>query len=184
MKIKLIIKEPYERPYIAEIESEQELEDRQSAAEEELRALKAEKGKDDLPTPPAQRWMPHSYEHYYFYDSTGAVDAKIWCFEPGDIDRYNLGNVFMQRSDAEFAVERSRVILAMQAWSGKCCDPYEIIYNYSADRVIPNMDSDIFLHGNIRFASFDAACNCIKAVGEDRLKKYYFGIPEKEEPKI
>lgn len=166
----------------------QEIEDRLSAAEAELRALKAEKGKDYLPTPPAQMWMPNTNEKYYFCDCQGRIYTKIWQDDSGDIDRFYIGNVFKLRSDAEFAVERSRVISEMQAWSGKCCDPYEIIYNYSADMVIPNMDSDIFVHGNIRFASYDAASNCIKAVGKERLKKYYFGIPGKseclEEPKI
>lgn len=62
-------------------------------------------------------------------------------------------------------------------WAGKWNDPYRILY--IDGRVEPEM---VFVgrcisYGEIRFATEADAINCIKAVGEDRLKKYYFGIP-------
>ena len=51
----------------------QELEGRLSAAEEELRALKARDNKDELPEPPHPRPMPNCSEICYHVDSTGTV---------------------------------------------------------------------------------------------------------------
>lgn len=155
-----------------------EIEDRLSAAEAELRALKAGDNKDDLPEPPHPRPMLNCSKMCYHIDSTGTVLGGPWDNTTWDYKRLAIGNVFLTEEAADFAAERLKVLAEMSEWSGKCADPYEIIYNYSTDMVIPNMDSDIFVHGDIRFASYDDAYNCIKAVGKDRLKLYYFGIPE------
>lgn len=163
---------------ITELEKLQaETENLHAELKTQIAELKAQ-NKEKL-TPPHPRWEPHSYEHYYFYDSTGAVDAKIWCFEPGDIDRYILGNVFMQRSDAEFAVERLKVLAQMRKWAGHNYDGAYIYYHKPSDEIMIDWDGDSTnCHGDIRFKCVDDALNCIKSVGKDRIKKYYFGIIE------
>lgn len=147
----------------------------------QIAELKAQN--EEMPTPPHPRWKPSNADTYYMIGTCGDVCIQDWTGINNEIDksRLSFGNVFNTRAEAKFAVERLKVLAEMREWAGNCFDPYDIIYNYSADMVIPNMDSDIFVHGNIRFASCDAACNCIKAVGKDRLKKYYFGIPELHE---
>lgn len=66
----------------------------------------------------------------------------------------------------------------MREWAGKWSDPYRIIY--IDGRVEPETVyvGRCISYGELRFGSEDDAKNCIKAVGEGRLKKYYFGITE------
>ena len=156
----------------------QEIEDRLSAAEEELRGLKAEKGEDDLPAPPHPRPMPNCSEICYHVDSTGTVLGGPWDNTTWDCKRRAIGNVFRTADAAEYAAEYFKVLAEMREWAGKWNDPYRIIY--IDGRVEPET---VFVgrcisYGEIRFETEADAKNCIKAVGEDRLKKYYFGIPE------
>lgn len=156
----------------------QEIERRLSAAEAELRALKARDNKDDLPEPPHPRPKPDCCEMYYHIDSTGDVLGGSWDYITWDYKRLAIGNVFRTVDAAEYAEERLKVIAQMREWAGKWNDPYRILY--IDGRVEPET---VFVgrcisYGELRFASEKDAENCIKAVGEDRLKKYYFGISE------
>lgn len=155
-----------------------EIEERLSAAEAELRALKAEKEKDDLPAPPHPRWEPELEDTYYAIDGRGHVAALHWDGVEFDLHHFDIGNMFKRDDDATIALKRQKVLAEMREWVGKWNDPYRIIY--IDDRVEPEM---VFVgrctsYGELRFRSEDDANNCIKAVGVDRLKKYYFGIPE------
>lgn len=159
----------------------QEIEGRLSAAEAELRALKAGKGEDDLPAPPHPRWKPSCGEFYYVLSGHGHIETLRWSLSElkGDItDKECLsnGNVFRTEEDAENVAMRRKVLAEMREWAGRWNDPYRILY--IDGRVEPETVyvGRCISYGEIRFATEADAKNCIKAVGEDRLKKYYFGI--------
>lgn len=156
----------------------QELEDRLSAAEAELRALKARDNKDDLPEPPHPRPKLNCCKMCYHIDSTGTVLGGLWDNTTWDYQRLAIGNVFLTEEAADFAAERVKVLAEMREWAGKWNDPYRILY--IDGRVEPEtvFVSRCISYGELRFATEADAKNCIKAVGEDRLKKYYFCIPE------
>lgn len=155
----------------------QEIEDRLAAAEDELRALKAEKDKDDLPAPPHPRWKPEIEEMYYAIDGRGHVAALHWDGVEFDLHHFDIGNMLKRDDDATFALKRQKVLAEMREWAGKWSDPYRII-NIDG-RVEPETVyvGRCISYGEIRFATEADAKNCINSVGEDRLKKYYFGIP-------
>lgn len=155
----------------------QELEDRLSAAEEELRALKARDNKDDLPEPPHLRPYPECNQIYYHVDDMGEVDESEWRSDRFDLGARGIGNVFVTETAADFAAERLKVLAEMRGWAGKWNDPWEI--NYTPPMIAPmRVYVDNCSGGELRFATREDAEDCIKAVGKDRLKKYYFGIPE------
>jgi len=155
----------------------QEIEGRLSAAEAELRALKAGDN-NDLPEPPHKRLYLENNQTYFYVDEKSEVSDAVWLSDLFDLGAYKIGNVFAAENAAKFAAERLTVLAEMREWAGKWNDPYRIIY--IDGRVEPET---VFVgrcisYGEIRFATEADAKNCIKAVGEDRLKKYYFGIPE------
>ena len=148
--------------------------------ERQLIELKQAKVADenDIPQPPHPRWKPEMEDMYYAIDGTGNVSALHWEGVEFDLHHFDIGNMFKRDDDATFALKRQKALAQMREWAGKWNDPYRILYNDG--RVEPET---IFVgrcisYGELRFASEKDAENCIKAVGEDRLKKYYFGVPE------
>lgn len=146
---------------------------------------------DDTPkllTPPHPRWIPKESEFYYYISDTSGVHIDRWNSDNIDEFRFNTGNVFRRdnvfqsSAEAEFAIERMKVFAEMREWAGKWNDGFVLVY-------IGNLGvvsfSDVFMYGNsfgeMRFATEKDAENCIKAVGADRIKKYYFMIPEGKE---
>lgn len=156
----------------------QELEDRLSAAEAELRALKAEKSEDDPPKPPHQRPYLENNQTYFYVDEKSEVSDTQWLSDLFDLGAYKIGNVFPTAEAAEFAAERLKVLAEMREWAGEWDDPWRIVYIANNIRAGSVYSGKGVTYGELRFATKADAENCIKAVGEDRLKKYYFGIPE------
>lgn len=155
----------------------QEIEDRLSAAEEELRALKARDNKDDLPEPPHPRPYPECDHSYFYVNEMGGVDETKWNQDQFDLGTHEIGNVFVTEYAAVFAAERLKVLAEMREWAGKWDDPWYL--RYDGGEIVAFKRHVLTLNfGELRFRSEDDAINCIRAVGEDRLKKYYFGISE------
>lgn len=147
---------------------------------DELRNERIDETNSAPPTPPHPRWEPSNGDTYYMIDTCGGVCIQDWTGINNEIDKSRLscGNVFKTRAEAEFAAERRNVLAEMQEWAGKWddkyilrCDEKKKIETYS--QISPHKS-----YGEMRFATKEDAENCIGAVGEDRIKKYYFLIPE------
>ena len=88
--------------------------------------------------------------------------------------------MFKTEAEAEFAIERLKVIAEMREWAGNWNDRYAISVD-PCDKKLKVLDRILlWSNGDMRFATEKDAKNCLKAVGEDRIKKYYFMIPEGE----
>lgn len=150
-------------------EYEAKLADLQSQIEE----LKQAEIEEDSPKPPHPRWKPEIgqiYYHVYRGDD-------LWYGFEQDYNSYAVGDVFKTRSEAEFIAERLKVITEMREWEGNYDDLWRIYYD--DNEVSAQHFSPITFHyGEMRFATEEDAKNCINAVGADRIKKYYFMIPE------
>lgn len=157
-------------------EYEAKLADLQSQIEE----LKQTEIEEDSPKPPHPRWKPELGEDYFYY-SDGSVYKVSWTNGKLDNSMYNRGNVFRTSKETEFEAERLKVLAEMREWAGKPNDPYQLVIDYNISEFIVNrIDFPYLTNGEMRFATKDDAENCIKAVGADRIKKYYFMIPEGE----
>lgn len=157
-----------------------ELEQKNKEMENEIKILKQEKIEDELPTPPHPRWKPRNDDIYYAVINTGFVTQHIWSKENFDYERYDIGNVFQSPKEAEFAIERLKVLSEMREWSGEWDDKWKMFYDGCQIEAIPDYGK-CATYGELRFATKEDAQNCIKSVGEDRIKKYYFRIPNNEE---
>lgn len=144
-------------------------------------ALDELKGKRDEPQPPHPRWQPGCTEKYYYINQSGGIYCNIWYEDEIDTGSHAIGNIFQSEDDAKFAAERQRVLAEMREWEGKWDDPWGISYNW--ERRLPTVSdrSHLCPGGEMRFATDEDAENCIKAVGADRIIKYYFMVPEDEE---
>ena len=143
---------------------------------DELKAQNKEK-----PKPPYPRWMPKEKQIYYtVLYSCGKIDMLNWSSEyAAHKDRFRMGNVYKTRAEAEFVAERSKVLAEMKEWSGNNHYGVYIYYHKPSDQIMMDWDGNSnYFHGDIRFNSVDDVLNCIEAVGKERIKKYYFMIPE------
>lgn len=88
------------------------------------------------------------------------------------------------KEEAEFALERLKVIHELKQFA----EPkntvwdfteyhYIICYDYTGDRINYGCSS-IMKYFDINFATEEMARKAVEAVGEDRIKKYYFGVEE------
>lgn len=123
-------------------------------------------------------WKPKYNEYYWFVDSFGKVYEDRWlCFE-GDEFRYSVGNVYKTKEDAEFKVEKLKVITQLKQFSREFIYGYRNFYiNLSnGSNLSYKYRSNVKVQGIIYFESEEKIKEAVESVGEDRIKKYLFGI--------
>jgi hypothetical protein len=161
-----------------------EYESRLAELQTQIDELKNTEIEEEIPKPPHPRWKPKPDEQYYtIHVGCACAGINTWDSDNLDGDIYSLGFVFKTEAETEFAIERLKVIAEMREWAGKWNDKYSIAYVNvlsGETRIIVNDRLSTLSHGEMRFATKEDAENCIKAVGEERLKKYYFMVLEDE----
>ena len=148
----------------------------------EIEELKNAQIKDELPTPPHPKWKPENGERYYYLDCNGWINSSNTISSERKKDKAEIGNLFKSVEESKIAVERMKVLAVMREWAGNWDDAVALKYDGSA-KLISNtfISPRQYTFGEMRFASREDAENCVKAVGEDRIKKYYFMISEEGE---
>lgn len=153
------------------------VEERIAKLEKELAELKAEIKQEQT-----EDDMPCAGDIYNAIASGGRVELYEWSGCAFDKGCYEIGNVFSTKEDAEFVVEKLKVIrelkqfaeLKEKAWDSEDAHFY-IEWDFTLRRI--NIDRNYTRKGNcIYFDSVYMAENAIKAVGEDRIKKYYLEV--------
>ena len=133
-------------------------------------------------------WNPEENETYYYSYSDGNIEEATWDNLNVDKNRYAIGNCFKTKEEAEFALERQKVITELKRFALEHNDK-EIDWNnieqrkcflsYQHDKNIIFID---FYYSvqiyNIYFTSEEIAQAAIKEIGEERLRKYYFEVKE------
>lgn len=156
-----------------------EYEQRLEALEQEIAALRQENVEDDFPIPPHQRPKLKQGDNYFYITADGTILSKAWFENPRDYERRSFGNVFTEFAAALYAGAYYTVLAQMREWAGKWDDPWVMIYDGWSPKAISIPAPDVTF-GELRFATKEDAENCIKAVGKDRLIKYYFGVRDHE----
>lgn len=130
-------------------------------------------------------WKPESDEMYYYSCSDGFIKEATWDNINVDKNRYAIGNCFKTKEEAEFALERQKVITELKRfalehnekdidWSdGK---PKWLIYSNRNHLGVKYVN--LLKENNIYFTSEKITQAAIKEIGEERLKKYYFEVKE------
>lgn len=154
--------------------------------EKQKEAIDALLNKEGIIVEDKKQW-PFDGDIYYCLDNDGIIFTSIWNVTDNlpssvDIDRRDIGNIFKTKEEAEFACERLKVLNQLrnladddQGWNS-IYQHYYIIYDLDHDKLDIWSNYFVMLSPGYWFKSKESAEAAIKTVGEDKLKKYYFGV--------
>lgn len=118
-------------------------------------------------------------EEYYVLWSDGSTGCHIFNSQDDEVLR-EMGNVFLTREEAEFERERRKIEAIIRKYSRpftKQKRNYYIYYDYGFNGVVIDIYHSVS-DGIPYFESKEIAQKVINEIGEDRLKKYWFGVNE------
>lgn len=141
--------------------------------EEAIKAYEEELNSQD-----GGHWIPAEEERYWWIDTEGYVDWTEWHGCTDDEGRLSIGNVFKTEKEAEFEVERLKILTIMRKYSSPFVydkTNYFLVYYHDSKTIgidyYWSIDS-----GCPYFETKEIAHQVINEIGEDRLKKYWFGL--------
>ena len=156
----------------------------------ELTAEQEKQIKDYLGIKEPKVWKPEIGDTYYYLDVVCNVCVgHVYPDFGRDVDgmRLLIGNIFRTKEEAEFAAEQLKVYAELKRyaaehndgeidWCNNNSEKYFIRYNNKYNRI--NIDMNYYLQNPLQvyFTSEQITKDAIKAVGEDRIKKYLFGV--------
>ena len=123
-------------------------------------------------------------EKYWALTGDAAIFHFPWDGTNGDYAALAIGNVFPTNEAAKFEVERRKVIAELSDFAEGDDAVWNMDTKYWAicwDDDMQAIDVLYFLRikpAGLLFPSEKAARAAIKAVGEERVKKYYLGVKE------
>ena len=123
--------------------------------------------------------FPQSGERYWYSNGGGMVNSCFWKSEQFDLNRYRIGNMFKTEEQAEFAVEKLKVEAELRKFSRLFADGEEnnhIKYSPSFDELSVLTSFSYQDQGVFYFESREKVQQAIDTVGEERIKKYIFGV--------
>lgn len=146
-----------------------------------------EDGKMTIKEPEAKgRWKPTYRDEYYFIDTIGNVEPDDWDNWIGGKEGLVIGNAFRTKEEAEFARERLKIRAEMLDLGGReYFKPNEInnyiSYNHDTGKLVLDGGSRFQDPFVIYFGRDVSLLDVIEKIGENRIKKYLFGIEEQSE---
>ena len=125
--------------------------------------------------------FPQYSNVYWFINDE--CEAYCTVYENHSIDRHrqSIGNFFQTKEQAEFVVEKLKVEAELRKVSRPFeCGAFNCCISLDTDDVYLYLDSSRYFHsqGTIYFESKEVAQQAISTVGEERIKKYIFGMEE------
>lgn len=131
-------------------------------------------------------WKPECNEKYYIISDSMMVFCTSWDNHNVDHKRYEIGDCFKTKEEAEFALEKVRVETELRRfaeenneceidWTDEDQEKWCMYYSY--------MDGDVYFtdaychkRNDIYFSSKKIGAQAVNYIGKERLKKYYFEI--------
>lgn len=143
--------------------------------------------KDYLGIKDNKRFKPKQGEKYYYiYPDLSLANTHYDCGFSSDRDRVAYGNCFKTSEEAKFAAEQIKVYQELKNFAEENNDPMDwedpmqdktfIMYDYNLGGLRATYNCWQKALGTIYFSSNKLAEQAIKKVGEDRIKKYLFGV--------
>lgn len=136
------------------------------------------------------RWIPAFGEKYYYITSYKGIYSSEYsgssalCY-----NRWETDNVFKTEEEAKFRLEQINVYNELKLFSENNCsiidwknsktenrNKFYLWYNYEQNELHIGSSSVSRNIGQIYFSNYDLAEKALIEVGEDRIKKYLFGV--------
>ena len=135
-----------------------------------------------------KRWKPNFDEDYFRIGPFDNITSLKWENNVFDNKHYNTRNVFKTIEEAEFEVERRKIMIELQNYADKHNEEiahpsYAFWLALDEDDMSITVENDSFLPpvGTVLFSNGDIAYDAIETIGEDRILKYMFRVnPNKE----
>lgn len=135
-----------------------------------------------------KRWKPNFDEDYFRIGPFDNITSFKWENDVFDNKHYNTRNVFKTIEEAEFEVERRKIMIELQNYADKHNEEiahpsYAFWLALDEDDMSITVENDSFLPpvGTVLFSNGDIAYDAIETIGEDRILKYMFRVnPNKE----
>ena len=139
---------------------------------EKIKALKAEAQQGDE--------FPQDGDVYWLINTAGETNWARWHGAEIENKRLSFGNVFQTEEEADFAVEKLKVEAELRKFSRpfKNGQPNCNVILSDNENVSTAYWNEIQTQGSIYFESEEKAKQVIQSVGEERIKKYIFGVED------
>lgn len=143
--------------------------------------------KDYLGIKESKRWKPKKHDEYWFIMDDGIITDSRFdnTFSVCNGHLY-MNNCFKTKEEAKFALKKCKVYLELKNfadenndpidWTDPISDKYFILLDYEKGILRSSHNCWMETLGTIYFSSQELAMKAIKTVGEDRIKKYLFGV--------
>lgn len=137
----------------------------------------------------SRAWKPKVDECYYCI-SNGGVDYYRWTGDEYDEFVYITGDCFQTQEEAEweeehrivktelkhFIMENDPSPITEEDWENEMVTKYYVVYDNVADVVRIYATGSYQLADQVYASNMDTFYRAIAHIGEERLKKYYFGV--------
>lgn len=140
---------------------------------ERFKALKAEVKRENE--------FPQYGDTYWCINAYGGVSKETWDGYDIEKDMLEIGNFFQTEEQAKAAVEKLKVEAELRKFSRPFADGEEnnhIKYSPSFDELSVLTSFSYQDQGVFYFESREKVQQAIDSVGEDRIKKYLFGVED------
>ena len=124
--------------------------------------------------------FPQDGEEYWYIDDDAEVMNIEWYDSEYSRGRVSIGNIFRNEKEAEFSVEKLKVEVELRKFSRPFILGEENWYlNMIRNKDITIAYDHYNIHqGTVYFKSKDKVKEVIEIIGEERIKKYIFGVEE------
>ena len=146
--------------------------------QEELKSLKDRISELEQQVEQEKEFPQHEDDYWYVNGDTDVM-FTVWYGDEYDQGRLSIDNVFKTKDQAEFAAEKLRVEAELRKFSRpfKYGDwNFEILWNNHENNIELDWSGYVVRQSVIYFESGEIAEKAIESVGEERIKKYIFGV--------
>ena len=140
---------------------------------DKIKTLKAEAQREDK--------FPQDGDRYWYIDSDGEVFSSEWESFPSEEHMLEVGNIFKTEDEAYFAVEKLKVDAELRKLSDSWDlenTQYSFSFNWEFGEFNVEYPDYNQYPNSYYFYSIDDLQQTIETVGEERIKKYIFGVEE------
>ena len=128
-----------------------------------------------------EKEFPQYGDVYWYINPLGFAFHDEWSGFITERHKIEIGNVFKTKEQADFAVEKLKVEAELRKFSRpfKYGDwNFEILWNNHENNIELDWSGYVVRQSVIYFESGKIAKKAIESVGEERIKKYIFGVED------
>lgn len=123
--------------------------------------------------------FPQSGDHYWYIDSDGEVLSSEWESFPSEKHMLEFDNIFKTKEQADFVVEKLKVEAELRnlsdSWDLEKTQ-YTFSFNWEVEKLEVEYPDYNQFPNSYYFDSINGLRLATETVGEDRIKKYIFGM--------